>query len=240
MAGRGCKERVHASVEDVVANFKYMEGRLYRKNLKNNAKWLNKPDWWEVEATANPTNGYCNTRLHGKCFRSHYIVWVLHNGEVPKGMVLDHINGVRYDNRIENLRIVSQRKNCQNRVNFKNGVYDIVYQGQRKYAAKMTVGKTRGMSLGRFDVRELAEKRYMEACRMVERGCTEEDLREEFKLQRKVKTSQYLGVRKSGESKWEAYDIPTPGAHKYIGIYPTEEEAYQARCKYLEALNDDF
>lgn len=45
--------------------------------------------------------------------RAHHIVWMWVNGEWPKGEI-DHINGNRDDNRIENLREASA---SQNRIN---------------------------------------------------------------------------------------------------------------------------
>ena len=45
----------------------------------------------------------------------HRIIWEMHNGPIPDGMEVDHINHVRTDNRIENLRLVSRLENCKNR-----------------------------------------------------------------------------------------------------------------------------
>jgi len=39
------------------------------------------------------------------------IVWAMHNGSIPVGYVIDHINGVRNDDRIENLRLTNQQDN---------------------------------------------------------------------------------------------------------------------------------
>lgn len=45
---------------------------------------------------------------------AHRVIWEMHNGEVPEGMEIDHINGVKHDNRIENLRCVDRWVNCKN------------------------------------------------------------------------------------------------------------------------------
>ena len=37
------------------------------------------------------------------------------NGDIPDGMEIDHINRDRYDNRIENLRLVTKSQNSLNK-----------------------------------------------------------------------------------------------------------------------------
>ena len=46
-------------------------------------------------------------------FLAHRVAWLLHYGEWPDGQI-DHINGNRRDNRISNLRAVSQHANLMN------------------------------------------------------------------------------------------------------------------------------
>lgn len=56
--------------------------------------------------------GYFRTWLGQTKYKLHRIVWVIHHGEWPDQ--IDHINGDRADNRIENLRSVSKRENSLN------------------------------------------------------------------------------------------------------------------------------
>ena len=60
-----------------------------------------------------PHRGYGRIALLGKRYKSHRLAWALHHGEWPKDQI-DHINGVRNDNRIENLRVVTQTENSRN------------------------------------------------------------------------------------------------------------------------------
>lgn len=58
--------------------------------------------------------GYYAVRRLGKNILCHRIVWELHNGPIPEGMVVDHVNGIPTDNRIENLRLATRAQNVHN------------------------------------------------------------------------------------------------------------------------------
>ena len=47
--------------------------------------------------------------------RAHRIVWEMFHGAIPDGMVVDHFDRDVGNNRIVNLRVVTNRDNCQNR-----------------------------------------------------------------------------------------------------------------------------
>jgi len=49
--------------------------------------------------------GYCvvYSKKHGKRVPMHRLVWEEHNGPIPDGMIIHHINEDKLDNRIENL-----------------------------------------------------------------------------------------------------------------------------------------
>lgn len=54
--------------------------------------------------------GYINIGLKGQIYPAHRLAWLYVYGEFPSG-ILDHINRVRHDNRIENLRCVTRSEN---------------------------------------------------------------------------------------------------------------------------------
>jgi hypothetical protein len=62
-----------------------------------------------------PKVRYYHMRYKGKLTTIHRIIWSHVNGPIPSNMVIDHINGDTHDNRIVNLRLVTQKINCQNR-----------------------------------------------------------------------------------------------------------------------------
>lgn len=61
------------------------------------------------------SNGYINVKLDGFTHKVHRLIWEYKYGPIPEGMQIDHINGVRNDNRIGNLRLATRLQNSQNR-----------------------------------------------------------------------------------------------------------------------------
>ncbi len=57
---------------------------------------------------------YWVVKYKGSRYQVHRIIWRIHKGEIPKGLEIDHINQNKYDNRIENLRLVTHQENAQN------------------------------------------------------------------------------------------------------------------------------
>lgn len=58
---------------------------------------------------------YFTVTISQKKYSVHRIVWIMINGDIPDGMEIDHINRDRYDNRIENLRLVTKSQNSLNK-----------------------------------------------------------------------------------------------------------------------------
>ena len=58
-------------------------------------------------------DGYLKLKFKGKCYFAHRIIWHMVHGACD-GMI-DHINRVRTDNRLINLRLSNQTLNSQNR-----------------------------------------------------------------------------------------------------------------------------
>lgn len=67
------------------------------------------------------TLGYRVIRLKTKLYLEHILIWCYHNNEYPDCQI-DHINRIRTDNRIENLRLAhnNQRDQLQNTNMFKH------------------------------------------------------------------------------------------------------------------------
>ena len=106
--------------------------------------------------------GYISGQLLGKMYKEHRLIWLLNTGTWPKDQ-LDHINGIRDDNRIENLREVTNQQNSCNRPGWKDASssYKGVswHKGKQKWVARcMLNGKMH--NLGSFINEEDAAKAY--------------------------------------------------------------------------------
>lgn len=117
--------------------------------------------------------GYRLIGIVGKKYRAHRLAWLYVHGAWPTGEI-DHINGIRDDNRIENLRDVSNRVNQQNRRKaLKSGSTGLlgVSPTKRGFKAAISLNKA-SRYLGRFDTAEEAHAAYVDAKRELHEGCT--------------------------------------------------------------------
>ena len=65
------------------------------------------------EAFVSSSKGYLIGGVLGKRLKAHRVAWAMYYGEWPSHQI-DHINGIRDDNRIENLRDVTISENQKN------------------------------------------------------------------------------------------------------------------------------
>lgn len=66
------------------------------------------------EAGSYDSHGYGQVRIDGEIYKEHRLVWLYFHGEIPDKQI-DHINHQRRDNRIGNLRLVTNEENAKNR-----------------------------------------------------------------------------------------------------------------------------
>lgn len=102
--------------------------------------------------------------LDGKQYRpyAHRIAWILHHGKpIPDGMFIDHINGAGDDNRIANLRLVTQSENQHNQRKAKGCGW---HKATGKWQARIRVcGRMK--TIGYYATEEEAHAAYLAAKR---------------------------------------------------------------------------
>ena len=89
-------------------------------------------------------DGYLYCWSDGRRMRHHVHVWEKANGAVPSGYEIDHINGQRNDNRLENLRLVTRQENMRNAKKSKansSGVTGVSWnKAKKRWRAYVMVG----------------------------------------------------------------------------------------------------
>lgn len=111
-------------------------------------------------------DGYRRISLKGKDYLEHRLVWFYVHGVWP-AQDTDHVNGIRDDNRPENLRDISHQVNMQNRVEAnatsKSGLLGVYFNKQTgKWTAQIRTGKG-SWKLGSHDTPHCASKAYVAA-----------------------------------------------------------------------------
>ena len=108
--------------------FEYKDGILYNKKYRSSKALLGK------KAGSLQKTGYYATYVNSVKFSIHRLIYLMHHGYLPK--YIDHINGIKTDNRIENLREATISQNSCNRLGHgKSGIKGVYWN---KYHKKWT------------------------------------------------------------------------------------------------------
>lgn len=129
----------------------------------------------EEAGTPHPA-GYIKIMVFGKRFYAHRLAWMFVYGVEPENEI-DHIDGIKTNNRIANLRDVPMSINRQNvrkprRDNLLTGLLGV---SQNKRTGKFTARIQTGgeyIHLGTFSTPEEAHSAYLDAKRTLHAGCT--------------------------------------------------------------------
>lgn len=103
---------------------------------------------------------YTNVSIDGQTYKAHRIAWLLYFGHPPVDQ-LDHINGIRSDNRLINLRSATHLQNCANsRSRSKCGYKGVSYDPKRaKFFVSIKING-RQKNLGRYNNARQAARVY--------------------------------------------------------------------------------
>jgi hypothetical protein len=162
---RACADREErARAEDKPTREQLMElfdydrlsGSLVRKVAQSNRSAGEKVGCLDHE-------GYLRTVINGRLYRNHHLVWTYWYGMFPTFQI-DHINRVKTDNRIENLRAANRELQSQNtslRLDSKTGYKGVVFHKRMgKYQAQYKMNKVLH-HVGYFDTPEDAHEALM-------------------------------------------------------------------------------
>ena len=168
-------KRKPIDVEELKKVFRIRNGNLERINYHyTNGKWA------VVNNKKNHTGGYCQVRFNVRMVLYHVIVWILSTGkDIPQGMDIDHINGNKIDNRIDNLRIVTHRVNMQNRKTHRAGrlVGASYRKGHNDWQSKIVIDKT-SIKIGYYKTEQEAHEAYKIACKYIAKYTDNDSFRE--------------------------------------------------------------
>lgn len=89
--------------------------------------------------------GYWIVYVDSVAKKAHRLIWEMHNGTIPAGMLVDHKDNVRSNNRIGNLRLATHAENTQNatlRRDSSSGVKGVSYR-RGGWVARVQCGDSR-------------------------------------------------------------------------------------------------
>ncbi|MEJ1933732.1 HNH endonuclease, partial [Nostoc sp. NIES-2111] len=119
--------------------------------------------------------GYLMLRADGVLYMLHRVAWLIAAGRWPVGQI-DHINGIRSNNRLANLRDVTSGENMQNmrRAQVRNqcGLLGVSQEPRtQRWVSRIQVDG-RQQHLGTFATAEEAQRAYLRAKRQLHPKCT--------------------------------------------------------------------
>ena len=106
--------------------------------------------------------------IRGKAmnFKAHRIVWEMHHGPIPDGVLIDHANGDPWDNSLSNLRLASNAENCRNAAvskNCRSGMKGAYWNNRdQRWRSAICVNRKR-IQLGSFATADEAHAAYCNA-----------------------------------------------------------------------------
>ena len=101
----------------------------------------------------------------GTTIRPARLAWLLHHGEwPPDGYIVDHINGIKADNRLINLRLATPAQNQQNKAGYGMHAKGVTWRDRKSkpWQAKIRVSGKR-IHLGSFETENEAAEAYRQA-----------------------------------------------------------------------------
>ena len=125
------KENDKVTYEDAIRLFRYENstGKIYWLNPSYGANigkeaGCKKSDSW---------NSYLSVSIKDREYKVHRIVWLMNHGDYPDGCI-DHKDGNGLNNRVENLRVVSDadnQRNSRKKLTNKSGITGVIWHKKK-------------------------------------------------------------------------------------------------------------
>ena len=150
------------NLNELKKTFKLIDDELWRIHKRNG-------NWKKVEMKPD-NSGYSGVCWNGKMFMAHRLIYMLANDcEIPEDLQVDHIDGNIMNNNPNNLRLVSNRENHQNRSEHRSGhLVGTTFDSQKqKWKARIHInGKQK--HLGYFSTQEEAHEAYQKEFKSIQ------------------------------------------------------------------------
>tara|TARA_R110000868_G_scaffold66014_14_gene197062 strand:- start:648 stop:1154 length:507 start_codon:yes stop_codon:yes gene_type:complete len=113
--------------------------------------------------------GYLYFSVNQSRYAAHRVAWFLYSNEWPY-LEIDHINGIKTDNRIKNLRLATRSMNTQNYPGHRNGnPVGVTFRKDGRWHAQaprnfLNRKATKNKSLGSYTTKEEAQQVVIDYC----------------------------------------------------------------------------
>lgn len=148
------KIRIHPSQKTLKERYEYSANGAFIAR-QNYGRWKS----GRIIEGSSTSTGHKVINIGGQVYLLHRLIWIWHFGDIPDQQLVDHKDGDRTNNRIENLRLATHSENHMNDPNRRGCSWVSL---KRKWRAEITTnGVTR--HLGYFDTEEAARTAYIAA-----------------------------------------------------------------------------
>lgn len=150
------------------SNFDFLFEYLRYNETKGEFTWIKRPNkniHLHTRAGTKNSAGYRVISLFGKRYLEHRLAWFFVHGEMPEHEI-DHINQIRDDNRISNLRQVTRSENQRNKTRKDSRVDEVGIwwcRRRKRYIAEITLNGKKVYQKSFKDIDEAIQQRKAKA-----------------------------------------------------------------------------